>query len=160
MNEQIREKEVRLISATGEQLGIVPSFKAKEMAYAQNLDLVMISPSAVPPVCKIMDYGKHKYEQSKKAKDAKKLTKTNEMREVWLSMTIDKHDLETKARHARKFLLNGDKVRAIIRMRGRQITHSNLGIKVMEDFFTMLEDVAAIERPAGTEFRNIIMILT
>ncbi len=133
--------------------------QANKIADEKNLDLVKISPTANPPVCKIMDYGKFRFDAAKKEKDARKNQKVSEVKEVWLSMTIDTHDLETKAKQAAKFLKNGDKVKVSIRMRGRQQAHAALGVEVMDEFFTMVEDVGEINKKPLTEGRNIIMIL-
>ena len=132
---------------------------ANNLAQKKNLDLVKISPNSTPPVCKIMDYGKYKFETAKKEKEAKKNQQISQLKEILLSMTIETHDLNTKAKHARKFLVAGDKVKVTIRMRGRQQAHSSIGIKVMEDFYAIVEDVAGIDKKASTEGRNIIMIL-
>ncbi|MBO5713532.1 MAG: translation initiation factor IF-3 [Clostridia bacterium] len=159
MNEEIRDKEVRLIGNNGEQLGIVSGIEAQRIAYESDLDLVKISPSANPPVCKIMDYGKFKFEQLKRAKEAKKNQKVVELKEIWLSMTIDIGDLNVKAKQAVKFLSAGNKVKVSIRMRGRQNAHSNLGVDVMNKFFTMIEENAVMEKKPLLEGRNILMIL-
>ena len=150
---------MRLIEEDGTQIGIVPIQEAQGRANRKNLDLVKISPNANPPVCKIMDYGKFKFDTQKREKEARKNQKASELKEVRLSMTIDKHDVETKAKHARKFLLAGDKVKVTIRMRGRQQTHANLGVEVMRDFFALCEELAVMERKPSTEGREIIMIL-
>ena len=160
INEQIREDEVRVISENGEQLGIMSSAAALEMAVEQDLDLVNISPKAKPPVCKIMDYGKYKFEQGKREKEAKKNQKVIEVKEIRLSATIDTHDMEVKAKATEKFLKNGDKVKVTIRFRGRQIKHGDLGLDVMDAFYEMVKDSAAIDRPAKQEGRNMFMILT
>lgn len=160
INEQIRDKEVRLIDAEGNQQGIVALEVAVRMADEAGLDLVKISPNAVPPVCKIMDYGKHKFEQGKREKEQRKNQKVIELKEVRLSATIDQHDMEVKARNAIKFLANGDKVKASIRFRGRQIKHGDIGLDVMNTFFEMVKENAAIDRPAKQEGRNMYMILT
>ena len=159
LNEEINDKEVRLIGAQGEQLGIMSADAANKIADEQNLDLVKISPQAKPPVCKLMDYSKYKFEKSKKEKEAKKNQKQNELKKIWLSMTIDRHDLETKARSAAKFCAGGSKVEVSIRMKGRQQAHSKLGVEVMHDFYSIIEDVCVIEKPPLTEGRNILMIL-
>ena len=129
------------------------------MAEERDLDLVKISPNAVPPVCKIMNYGKFRFEQAKKEKEAKKNQKVMEIKEIWLSMTIDVGDLNVKAKAAQKFLTAGNKVKVSIRMRGRQQAHASLGVDVMERFFAMLEGVAVMEKKPLTEGRNILMIL-
>lgn len=148
-----------MIGETGDQLGIVPTNQAMKLAGEKGLDLVKISPNAVPPVCKLMDYGKFRFEQSKKEKEARKNQKVVELKEVWLSMTIDDNDMQVKAKHAKRFLGEGDKVKVSIRMRGRQQAHASLGIKVMESFFEIVKDVCAIELPPKTEGRSILMIL-
>ncbi len=159
INQKIRDREIRLIGASGEQLGIMSADEANKIADEQNLDLVKISPQAKPPVCKLMDYSKYKFEKSKKEKEAKKNQKQSELKKIWLSMTIDRHDLETKARAAAKFCSGGSKVEVSIRMKGRQQAHSKLGVEVMHDFFSIIEDVCVIEKPPVTEGRNILMIL-
>lgn len=160
INEQIRDKEVRLIDAEGSQQGIVALDVAVRMADEAGLDLVKISPNAVPPVCKIMDYGKYKFEQGKREKEQRKNQKVIEIKEVRLSATIDLHDMEVKAKNATKFLTNGDKVKVSIRFRGRQIKHGDIGLDVMNTFYEMVKDNAAIDRPAKQEGRNMYMILT
>ena len=138
----------------------MPLEKALALAESKNFDLVKISPTAVPPVCKIMDYGKYKFEKAKKEKEARKNQKTVELKEVWLSMTIEDNDLNTKAKQAKKFLTDGDKVKVSIRMRGRQQAHPELGLDVMNRFFEVLKDVCIIERRPLKEGRSILMILT
>ena len=133
--------------------------QANRIADERNLDLVKISPSVVPPVCKIMNYGKFKFDTAKKEKDARKKQKTSELKEVWLSMTIDTHDLETKAKQASKFLSSGDKVKVSIRMRGRQQAHADIGVQVKYKFFDIVESVSVMDKKPVTEGRNIIMIL-
>ncbi len=134
--------------------------EANGIADRKNLDLVKISPNVTPPVCKIMDYGKYKFDAAKREKDARKNQKVSELKEVWLSMTIDKHDLETKAKSAIKFLSAGDKVKVSIRMRGRQQTHADIGVDVMNRFYALCENVSTIDKRPTTEGRNILMILT
>ena len=140
-------------------LGVVSSRAALEMAVAADLDLVKISPNAVPPVCKIMDYGKYKFELLKKQKEAKKNQKTVEMKEMWLSITIDVGDLNVKAKQTLKFLADGNKVKVSIRMRGRQNAHGDIGVDVMNRFFKILETEAVMEKKPMFEGRNILMIL-
>ena len=159
VNENIRFKEVRTIGSDGAQLGIMPVSKALDAAYAADLDLVCISPNAEPPVCKIMDYGKYRFEMLKKQKEAKKNQKVVELKEIWLSMTIDIGDLNVKARQAQKFLAGGNKVKVSIRMRGRQNAHSNLGVDVMNRFYALVGDDAVMEKRPMFEGRNILMIL-
>ena len=137
----------------------MPVAKALEAAYAADLDLVCISPNAQPPVCKIMDYGKFKFENVKKLKEAKKNQKVVEMKEIWLSMTIDVGDLNVKAKQASKFLAAGNKVKVSIKMRGRQNAHGEMGVEVMNKFFEMLGGAAVMEKKPMFEGRNILMIL-
>ena len=160
INEEIHDKEVRLISAQGEQLGIMPLAEALAKAGDADLDLVKISPNAVPPVCKLMDYGKYRFELSKREKEARKNQKVIEIKEVRLSATIDQHDLEVKAKAATRFLADGDKVKVAIRFRGRQATHSEIGIDVMRTFAEMLKDVCVIDKPPKLEGRNMSMFLS
>ena len=159
INDEIRDREVRLIGSNGEQLGVMSSQEALRIAYDEDLDLVKISPNANPPVCKIMNYGKYKFEQLKKSKEARKNQKVVELKEIWLSMTIDIGDLNVKAKQTQKFLRSGNKVKVSIRMRGRQNAHSDLGIDVMQRFFTLVENDAVIEKKPMQEGRSILMIL-
>ena len=140
INEQIRDKEVRLIGDDGEQLGIMSSKEALNLALSKNLDLVKISPNSNPPVCKIMDYGKYKYEIAKKEKESKKKQKVISMKEVRLRPVIEKHDLETKANMAIKFLAAGDKVKVAVRFRGRELGHKEMGVQVIEKFMEIIKD--------------------
>ena len=149
-----------MIGADGAQLGIMSARDALNLAAEKNLDLVKIAPQATPPVCKIMDYGKYKFEQGKREKEAKKNQKVIDIKEIRLSATIDTHDMEVKAKATEKFLKNGDKVKVSIRFRGRQIKHGDLGLDVMDTFYDMVKDSAAIDRPAKQEGRNMFMILT
>lgn len=150
---------MRLIGSDGQQLGIVSAYEAQRLADEQELDLVKISPNSVPPVCKIMDYSKYKYEQTKREKEMKRNQKVIEVKEVWLSMTIDVGDLQTKANIARKFLQDGNKVKATIRMRGRQQAYASQGVEVMKRFAELLKDIAKIDKQPTTEGRNISMFL-
>ncbi|MBR3864098.1 MAG: translation initiation factor IF-3 [Clostridia bacterium] len=159
INEEIRDKELRLIGEDGQMLGIMSAKAALELAEQADLDLVKISPNAVPPVCKIMDYGKFKFELLKRQKEAKKNQKVVEVKEIWLSMTIDVGDLNVKAKQTLKFLAEGNKVKVSIRMRGRQNAHADLGIAVMQKFADMLGSAAVIEKKPLTENRNILMIV-
>ena len=159
INEQIREKEVRLIGDNGEQLGIVSSKQALDMAGEKNLDLVMIAPGATPPVCKIMDYGKFRFEAAKKEKEQRKNQKVVNIKEVRLSPSIEEHDIEIKANNARKFLLAEDKVKVTVRFRGREAEYSHLGTKILDLFLTKLEGVCIVEKPAKLEGKNMTMIL-
>ena len=159
VNEDIREKEIRVIANDGSQLGVMTTRDALSKAEEADLDLVMISPGAKPPVCKIMDLGKFIYEQSKKEKEAKKKQKVVNVKEVRVSLTIEEHDIDIKAKNARKFLLDGDKVKITVRFRGREMELGHLGLKILEKFSTKLEDVCVIEKPAKREGRNMTMIL-
>lgn len=159
LNEEIREKEIRVVSQDGEQLGIISSREALRIAEERELDLVMISPTAKPPVCKIMDYGKFVYEQSKKDKEAKKKQKVVNLKEVRVSPKIEEHDVSIKANNARKFLMDGDKVKITVRFRGREADYSHVGEKILANFAEKLSDVSSIEKPAKLEGRNMIMIL-
>lgn len=160
INEQIRDPEVRVVAANGEQLGVMPVAQAQKLADEADLDLVNISPKATPPVCKIMDYGKYRFEQGKKQKEAKKNQKIVELKEMRLSATIDLHDMEVKAKNVRKFLAAGDKVKISIRFRGRQLAHTDQGRAVMNAFLEILGDSAAVEKNAKMEGRSMFMILT
>lgn len=159
INEQIRDREVRVIGEKGDQLGILEIAAAQKLADEAGLDLVNISPKAVPPVCKIMDYGKYRFEQGKKQKEAKKNQKTTTLKEMRLSATIDTHDMEVKAKNVAKFLAGGDKVKVSIRFRGRQLSHTENGLTVMNTFLQMLGDKVAVEKPARMEGRSMFMIL-
>ena len=158
-NEQIVLPEVRLIGPDSEQLGIMSAREANEIAEKEGLDLVKISPSAVPPVCKIMDYGKYLFDKTKREKEQRKNQKIVELKEVQLSMTIEQHDIDIKAKHATKFLLNGDKVKVSIRMSGRQQAYADRGVETENKFAESLAEISTIEKPAKVEGRHIIMIL-
>ena len=159
LNEEIRDKEIRLIGADGAQLGIVSAAQANAMAEEQGMDLVKISPNAVPPVCKIMDYSKFCFDQKKREKEARKNQRVVETKEVQLSATIEENDVLTKAKLAQKFLQGGDKVKVSIRFRGRQITHSEIGMQVMQDFAARCAEVSSVERRPMMDGRHMIMIL-
>ena len=158
-NEQIVLPEVRLIGSQGEQLGIVSSEVANQMASEQNLDLVLIAPDAKPPVCKIMDYGKYRFDELKKLKDQRKNQKVAKLKEMSLSMVIDDHDLEIKAKQVCKFLSEGSKVKVNIRMSGRLQARPQVGIDVMNKFATLVESVGTVEKPPMVNGRNIFMFL-
>lgn len=160
INEQIRDKEVRLIGEDGEQLGIVSSRDALKMAEEAGLDLVKIAPTAKPPVCKIVDYGKYKYEQVRKEKEAKKKQKVVDIKEVRLSPNIEENDLKTKVNQARKFITKGDKVKVTLRFRGREMAHMQSGKAILDEFAEQLSDVAVIEKPAKLEGKSMMMVLT
>ena len=159
INSDIRDSEVRVVGSNGEQLGIMSARQANELAEQEGLDLVKISPSAVPPVCKIMDYGKYLFDKAKREKEQRKNQKIVELKEVQLSMTIEQHDIDIKAKNAIKFLNNGDKVKVSIRMSGRQQAYSDRGIEIENTFAQSLEELAVIEKPAKVEGRHIIMVL-
>ena len=160
INEQIRDREVRVVSADGEQLGVMSSRDAMKLAREAELDLVKIAPKAQPPVCKIIDYGKYKYEQSRREKEAKKKQKTVEVKEVRMSPNIDANDLNTKVNNAKKFILKGNKVKVTLRFRGREMAHVQQSKHILDDFTDMLKDVAQVEKPAKLEGRNMSMVLT
>ncbi|HAX52041.1 translation initiation factor IF-3 [Muricomes intestini] len=160
INEQIKDKEVRLVSEDGEQLGIMSSREALKKAMDAELDLVKIAPMAKPPVCKIIDYGKYRYEQTRREKEAKKKQKTVELKEVRLSPNIDTNDLNTKVNNAKKFIAKGNKVKVTLRFRGREMAHVQQSRHILDDFAALLEDVASIEKPAKLEGRNMSMVLT
>ena len=159
INEEIRDREVRVISADGTQLGVMATRAAIELAEQQGLDLVKIVPTAQPPVCKLMDYDKHRYEQSKRERDLRKNQRIVTLKEVQLSATIEENDVQTKFRNAVKFLQDGDKVKVSIRFRGRQIAHADIGMKIMEDFASRIEEYGIVERRPSLEGRHMIMIL-
>ena len=159
INEQIRDREVRLIGADGEQIGVMSAKDAMRLAREAELDLVKIAPNAKPPVCKITDYGKYRYDQIKKDKQAQKNSKGTEIKEVQLSQTIDIGDLKTKAKHTRAFIEDKNKVKVTIRMRGRQNAHPELSIEMMAKFFEMVSDVAVKEKEPVLEGRNVTMML-
>ncbi|HJA07351.1 MAG TPA: translation initiation factor IF-3 [Candidatus Mediterraneibacter pullicola] len=160
INEQIRDREVRLIGADGEQLGIMSAREAMKIAQEAELDLVKIAPTAKPPVCKIIDYGKYKYEQTRKEKEARKKQKTVELKEVRLSPNIDTNDLNTKINNAKKFISKGNKVKVTLRFRGREMAHVQQSKHILDDFAETLADIAVVEKPAKMEGRAMSMVLT
>lgn len=159
INESIRARELRVIDSTGEQLGVKTRQEALELAKRANLDLVLIAPNAKPPVARVMDYGKYRYEQQKKEKEARKKQKVINVKEVRLSPTIEENDFNTKLRNGRKFIQKGDKVKASIRFRGRAITHSEIGKKVLDRFAKECEDIAVIESKPKMDGRNMFLVL-
>lgn len=159
INGQIRDKEVRLIANDGEQLGIMSAREAQKLADEAGLDLVKISPKAKPPVCKIIDYGKYKYEQTRKEKLAKKKQKVIDVKEVRMSPNIDTNDLNTKINHAKKFLAKGARVKVTLRFRGRELAHVNASKGILDDFAKALEDVATIDKKPKFEGRSMTMFL-
>ncbi len=160
INEQIRDREVRVIGEDGEQLGIMSARDAMKIAREANLDLVKIAPQAKPPVCKVIDYGKYRYELARKEKEAKKKQKTMDVKEIRLSPNIDENDLNTKAGQARKFLSKGDKVKVTLRFRGREMAHMGMSRQILDRFFEKVEDIATVDKPAKMEGRSMIMFLT
>jgi len=160
INEQIRDKEVRVIGEDGEQLGVMSIKEAMDLAEEAGVDLIKIAPTAKPPVCKIADYGKYKYEQMRREKEAKKKQKVIEIKEIRLSPNIDTNDLNTKANAARKFLTKGDKVKVSLRFRGREMAHMNSSKHILDDFAELLADVAVIDKAPKVEGRSMTMFLT
>ena len=159
INEEIRDREVRVVDENGEQMGILPIRQALELAEQKQLDLVKIAPQAKPPVCKLMDYGKYRFEQSKKEREMRKNQKVVNIKEVRLSATIEEHAIDVMTRAAQKFLKDGDKVKVSIRFRGRQITHSEIGTEIMHAFAERIKDFGIMERKPILEGRNRIMVL-
>ena len=160
INEQIRDREIRLIGEDGQQLGIMSSREAMKIAREADLDLVKIAPQAKPPVCKIIDYGKYRYELARKEKEAKKKQKTIEVKEVRLSPNIDSNDLNTKIASARKFIEKGNKVKVTLRFRGREMAHVQSSRHILDEFAKALEDIALVDKPAKMEGRSMAMFLT
>ena len=159
INEEIREREVRVVNEQGEQLGVMPTVQALKLAEEQQLVLVNIAPMAKPPVCKLMDYGKYRFEQSKREKEIKKNQKVIETKEVRLSATIEDHDIDVRYRQAVKFLQDGNKVKVSIRFRGRQIAHSEIGTDVMQSFAERIKEYGTVEKKPMIEGRNMTMML-
>ena len=159
INEQIRDREVRVIGADGEMLGIMSAAEARKLAEEADLDLVKISPGAKPPVCKIIDYGKYKYEKTRKEKDAKKKQHTVEIKEIRMSPNSDKNDMQTKINNARKFLSKGDRVKVTLRFRGREMAHMNQSAHILTDFADALSDVANVDKAPRVEGRSMTMFL-
>ena len=160
INEQIRDREIRLIGENGEQLGIMSAREAYKMAQEAELDLVKIAPTAKPPVCKIIDYGKYRYELARKEKEARKKQKVIDVKEVRLSPNIDTNDLNTKVGAARKFLEKGDKVKVTLRFRGREMAHMSKSKYILDDFAESLADIAVVDKPSKVEGRSMVMFLT
>ena len=160
INEQIRDREVRLIGEDGAQMGVMSIKDAMRLAREADLELVKIAPNAKPPVCKIVDYGKFRYEQMRREKEAKKKQKVTEVKEIRLSPNIDMNDLNTKANMAKKFLTKGDKVKVSLRFRGREMAHVNVGKQILDSFYEKLDDIAVVDKPAKLEGRSMVMFLT
>lgn len=159
MNEEIRDREVRLIDADGAMLGVMSNMDAQKIAFTKNLDLVKVVPNAVPPVCKIMDYGKSMFEQAKKEKEARKNQKVISLKEVRLSATIEEHDFEFKVKNALKFLQDGDKVKVSIRFRGREMKYTVTGKEVLDKFAQAVEDVGVVDKQPKLEGKSMMMIV-
>lgn len=159
INEEIRAREVRLVGENSEQLGIVPLREALAMAQERHLDLVEVSPTARPPVCRLMDYGKFKYEQAKRDREARKKQKVVNIKEVKMRPSIEAHDFEVKARNAQRFLADGDKVKCTMIFRGREIVHSDLAQTTLNRLASLVSDVGVVERPPRVEGRTMVMIL-
>lgn len=159
INEEIREREVRVVDADGSQLGIMPTKQALSLAVEKGLDLVDIAPQATPNVCRIMDYGKYRYEQAKREKEARKNQKTVDVKEVRMSMNIDTHDFETKVNQANKFLKGGDKVKVSVRFRGREMAHTDLGRDLLDRFKDACAEFGAVDKPAKMEGRSLAMFI-
>ncbi|SDQ44461.1 bacterial translation initiation factor 3 (bIF-3) [Virgibacillus subterraneus] len=159
VNEKIRAREVRLIDSNGDQLGVKSRNEALDIAQTRNLDLVLVAPNAKPPVCRIMDFGKYRFEQQKKEKEARKKQKVINVKEVRFTPGIGEHDFNTKLKNARKFLDKGDKVKASVRFRGRAITHKELGREVLDRFAEEVKDIATIESKPKMEGRSMFMML-
>ena len=160
INGQIKDKEVRVIGQNGEQIGIMSPKEAMKLAQEAELDLVKIAPKAQPPVCKIVDYGKYRYELARKEKDAKKKQKTVEIKEVRLSPNIETNDLNTKVNNAKKFITKGNKVKVTLRFRGREMAHMQQSKHILDDFAELLADVATVEKAPKLEGRSMSMVLT
>ena len=159
INGQIREKEVRVIGLEGEQLGVMPTADAQKLADEAEVDLILIAPTAKPPVCRIVDYGKYRYEQMRREKEARKKQKIVELKEIRLSPNIDTNDLNTKIASAKKFLLKGDKVKVTLRFRGREMAHMAQSKHILDDFAESLSDCSVIEKPAKVEGRSMTLVL-
>jgi len=159
INENIRFKEVLVIDQNGEQLGVKSRYEALNIAEAAELDLVCVAPNGKPPVCRIMDYGKFRFEQQKKLKEMKKNQKTFSVKEIQLSPTIDIHDVNTRLKHATKWLSQGDKVKVSVRFKGRQMAHIDIGEKILKDFLAQIEEISVIEKPIKLEGRNLSAIV-
>ena len=159
VNEQIRAKEVQVIDDAGEKKGVMALNDALDLAYDKRLDLVLVSPNAQPPVCKIMNYGKYKFEKAKKEKEAKRKQKSFELKEIRITPNIEQHDFEFKAKNARRFLEDGNKVKITVRFRGRELNNVKLGEKNLNQFIEALEDIATPEKKAVLEGKNMFIIL-
>ena len=160
INDEIQEKEIRLIGSDGEQMGLMSSAEAQKIADEQDLDLVMISPNAKPPVCKIMDYGKYRFEQNKKVKEAKKNQHVMDVKEIRMSPGIGENDFNTKLKNGQKFLADGDRVKVSVRFRGREMAHTNIGEKLLRDFAAKCADIANLDKEPKLEGRSMSIFLS
>jgi len=160
VNEDINLKEIRVIGPEGELIGVMSSDAALKMAYERGLDLVMMAPSAEPPVCRIIDFGKYRFEKEKKEKEAKKKQQTVELKEIQLSYRIDQHDFETKANHAKRFLQDGNKVRVVLRFKGREMSHLAMGRETIERFSVICQEFGVIDKPPVLDGRSISMVIS
>ena len=160
INEEIRLKEVRVVTDAGEQLGVMSSDVALEKAYSMGLDLVLIAPSATPPVCRIMDYGKYRYDRDKREKEAKKKQQVVNVKEVQLSCTIDTHDFNTKAKNANRFLQNGDKVRVVLAFKGRQMAHTEVGVEIIRKFIELCSEFGTTDKAPVLDGRRMSVIIS
>ena len=160
VNEQIREKEVRVIGTNGEQLGVMSSETALKLAYDEGLDLVMMTAQANPPVCKIMNFGKFRFEREKREKEAKKKQQTVELKEIQLSCRIDTHDFDTKVKHAHRFLTSGNKVRVVLRFKGREMAHVALGGEIMEKFENACAEVGTVDKKPVLDGKLMSMVIS
>lgn len=160
INEQIRDREVRVIGADGGQIGIMSARDAQRIAYEKNLDLVKISPTANPPVCRIMDYGKYRFEQAKREKEARKNQHVIEVKEIRMSPGIGENDFNTKLKNGQKFLQGGDRLKVTIRFRGREMAHTNIGEQLLRDFAAKCADIANLDKQPKLEGRNMSMFLS
>ncbi|MFH1778193.1 MAG: translation initiation factor IF-3 [Candidatus Omnitrophota bacterium] len=159
INEQIRIKEIRLIGADGEQMGIMPPAKALEIAREKQLDLVEVAPQAAPPVCRVMDYSKYKYEQNKREKEARRKQHVMHIKEIRMSPKIETHDYQVKLKHLREFIERGDKVKVSMRFRGREITHLDIGKRLLDKLVKDIEDIGALEQDVKKEGRTMLMVI-
>lgn len=160
INEEIKVKEVRVVADNGEQLGVMSTNSALEKAYADGLDLVLIAPGATPPVCRIMDYGKYRYERDKREKEAKKKQQTVEVKEVQLSCRIDTHDFQTKANNAIRFLKGGDKVRVVLSFKGREMAHTEMGVEIIGKFLDLCAEYGSTDKAPSLEGRRMSVIIS
>lgn len=160
INEEIRAKEVRIVGENGEQVGVMSTSAALSMAYEKDLDLVLIAPNAQPPVCRIMDYGKYRFERDKKEKEAKKKQTVVEVKEIQLSCNIDTHDFETKVKHAHRFIGDGNKVRVVVKFRGREMSHLDIGRDLLARFEEAVSDAGTVEKRPSLEGRFMSMIVS